>query len=101
MKTWRLFVGLIILAGVIEFLTPLLSAKTGIIIPLIQQNCGAVPVFLKDIMAYESAPNPAYWEGFMTCGLSVMVFILMPGFLKISHWLYRFVNPKKSKPQIN
>lgn len=101
MKTWRLFVGLIIFAGVIEFLTPVLSAKTGIIIPLIQQNCGAVPVFLKDIMTYKSAPNSAYWEGFMTCGLSFLVFIMMPGLLKISHWIYRFVNPKKSKPAIN
>lgn len=60
MKTWRLFVGLIMLAGVIEFLTPLLSTKTGVIIPLMQQNCGAIPVFLKDIMAYDTAPNPVY-----------------------------------------
>lgn len=100
MKTWRFFVGLIMLAGVIEFLTPLLSTKTGIIIPLIQQNCGAVPVFIKDIIEYETAPNPAYWKGFMTCGLSVIGLILMPGLLKISHWIYRFVNPKKSKPDI-
>lgn len=100
MKTWRLFVGLIILAGVIEFLTPVLSAKTGIIIPLIQNNCGAVPVFVQDIMAYQTEPDPRYWRGFMTCGVSVIGFILMPGLLKVLHWLYRFVNPKHPEPQV-
>lgn len=100
MKTWRLFVGLILLAAVVEFLTPMLSAKTGIIIPLIQNNCGAIPVFIQDIITYTTEPDPRYWRGFMTCSLSIIGFILMPGFLKVLHWLYRFVNPKHPKPDI-
>jgi len=100
MKFWRLFAGLVILAGVVEFLTPLLSAKTGIIIPLIQNNCGATPVFIQDIIAYQTEPNPRYWQGFITCGLSVVGFIVTPGLLKVLHWLYRFMNPKHPQPDI-
>lgn len=95
MKTWRVFVAIIALGVVIEFLTPILSAKTGILIPLIQKNCGAVPVFIQDIMRVQSSPDPRYWRGFVTCGGSAIAFILAPGFLKIFQGLYHFAHPKK------
>lgn len=95
MKTWRIFVALIILGAVVEFLAPILSAKTGVILPLIQRNCGAVPVFIQDIMRVQSQPDPRYWQGTITCGIGFIAFILFPGFLKIFHWLYRFAHPKR------
>lgn len=96
MKTWRIFVAIIAVGIIVEFLTPILSAKTGIFIPLVQNNCGAVPVFIQDIITVESSPDPRYWRGFITCGVSGLAFLLMPGFIKIFHWLYRFVHPKKN-----
>jgi hypothetical protein len=99
MKTWRIFVAMIVLGVVVEVLSPIFSAKTGIIIPLIQNNCGAVPVFVQDIMMVNSEPDPRYWRGFMTCGIGVIGFIMMPGFLKVLVWLYHFVHPQSSNFQ--
>ncbi|MFB6147369.1 MAG: hypothetical protein ABEJ66_00645 [Candidatus Nanohaloarchaea archaeon] len=93
MRYSRALLLVVMLAVFFEFLVPLFSAKTGYLLPLLKNNCGAVPLFLSQVMDYRSTASTAVWRGFVTCGASFLAFLVLPGVLKFLGFTYRLARP--------
>lgn len=91
MKTYKVVVLLVALLVFLEYVLPALTQWNGLIIPVISKNCGAVPEFLQQILAVEQAPSELGLRRTITCGISGILFLLVPGFLRFGSWTYRFL----------
>ncbi|MFB6144386.1 MAG: hypothetical protein ABEJ98_03685 [Candidatus Nanohaloarchaea archaeon] len=75
----------------VEFALPAITEFNGMILPLLQKNCGAAPEFVSQLMTVEEQPSAEGWRRTITCGVGGIIFLLVPGFLRFGSWLYRFL----------
>lgn len=96
MKYFRLLILVVAAAVFFELLLPLFSAKTSFLLPILQNNCGAIPVFLQEISDYRTTASVRLWKGFMMCGASFLAFLLLPGVIKFFEYVFSAVSGDKS-----
>lgn len=93
-KSIRKYKAIILLASILvflEFLLPAMTRWNGLIIPVLTENCRAVPGFMQEIIQVEQVPSEQGWRRTITCGISGILFIIAPGILRFANWVYRLV----------
>jgi len=91
MKTLRIFLVMVLLVAVADYLTPILSARNTLLFSMIRDNCGYVPIFFDQVFNVTSRNSPRVIEGFVRCGAGFIGFLVVPGFLTVFVKIYRFV----------
>lgn len=91
MRWLRFFIAMAFLVAGIEILVPLISTKNAFLLPMIRDNCGAVPLFLQNVFTVTAEPDHRLFQGFLKCGTGFIGFLVAPGALTFVMWLYKFV----------
>lgn len=86
-----MFVLMIILVLAGDLLFQAFSAKNSFLTYLIWDNCGAVPLFLNEVLSVEPGGNPKLLDGFVKCGFGAIGFLVAPGVLTVAVYIFKFL----------
>ncbi len=90
MKLRRFLTFLLLVVVFFEVLLPFFTAKTGILLPMIANNCGPAYGTILDLFSM-----PGNVEGDMDqivdCGWGIMALLVVPGILSFLHFAYKTV----------
>ncbi len=92
MKSARLFISLVILSLVVQYLMPVFGAQNRFLFETARNNCGAVRVVIASVTSpLSSSVGVPELVGVLACGGSLAAFIVLPGILTVVAKLTGFV----------